>query len=351
MLRPPVHALLATLLMCAATAAYTFHMPEFGRFFQGHNDFLPRYTQARMAGSGRMFDIEADYREQERVAGFHLANTYHNRFPWQALLWSPLGRLPYGTAYWIWIGLNVASFALLVRLWLWPRGYALWGAVYFPVAASLIVGQDALMLALCLAGVLILAERRCDVAAGLLLALCTAKPHLFLLAPVALVARRRWRLLGAAAAGCAVLFGLSFLAAGPDWLGRFAALTQRQALDAGLDVSRRPSVFQLGVNGGTILLAVALAAGFCVAIWRTRTLESGLALAVVGSVLVAPHISVYDLPVLLVALVALPLEGRAGWVRIALLTPVPYWALLNGPPWSFLLPALLISTAPLPPKN
>jgi len=57
------------------------------------------------------------------------------------------------------------------------------------------------MAAACMAGVLLLSNRGRDVPAGLLLALCTAKPHLFLLLPVALVARRRWRLLASASAG------------------------------------------------------------------------------------------------------------------------------------------------------
>ena len=135
------HTALATTVMCLATVGYTYHMPEFSRFFQGHNDFLLRYSQARIVGSGRMYDIEADHQEQERIAGFYIAGSYQVRLPWQALFWAPLGRLPYWTAYWLWIGANLACFALLVPLWLLPRGYVLWGSVYFPVAASIIVGQ------------------------------------------------------------------------------------------------------------------------------------------------------------------------------------------------------------------
>src|SRR5665811_2505594 len=62
----PVHAAIATLLLCVATAGY-FHHIGFARFLAGTNDFLPRYTQARMVGTQQMYSIEAGYREQERI--------------------------------------------------------------------------------------------------------------------------------------------------------------------------------------------------------------------------------------------------------------------------------------------
>src|SRR5450759_483849 len=101
-------------------------MPESARFFLGHNDFLPLYTLGRMVGTDRMYDVEAGYREQDRTVGFHLEGAYHDRFPWQALLLAPLGRLPYLPAYWLWVGLNLACFAILIRFWLLPRDYVLW---------------------------------------------------------------------------------------------------------------------------------------------------------------------------------------------------------------------------------
>jgi hypothetical protein len=342
-MRPSTHTMIATLLLCAATIAYTRHMPEFGRFFAGHNDFLPRYTQGRMVGTGPMYDIEAGYLEQDRTVGFHIAGAYHDRLPWQALLFAPLSRLPYLAAYWLWIATNLACFAVVIRFWLLPRDYVLWGAVFFPVAASIIVGQDSLMTAACLTGVLLLANRGRDVAAGLLLALCTTKPHLFLLVPVALVAQRRWRLLVSAAAGTLGLLAISTAVAGLGWPSQLIAIVKVLGQDAGLDVPLRPSVFQLGVNSATIAAAVLLAIALCAAIWRARTLEAGVAAAILGSILIAPHTSVYDLPLLLIALPALPLGRYSRWLRIVLLTPLPYWGLLRGSPSNAALPLLLLA--------
>src|ERR1039457_2339162 len=116
----PVHAAIATILFCVATVGYAEHV-QFGQFFAGVNDFLPRYTQARMAGSQQMFSIKAGYREQERTFRFRIAGASHARFPWPALLMAPLGRLPYLWAYWIWVGLSLTAFAGLVWTWLLPR--------------------------------------------------------------------------------------------------------------------------------------------------------------------------------------------------------------------------------------
>ena len=111
-----------------------------------------------------------------------------------------------------------------------------------------------------------------------------------------------------------------------------------------LKVGPRPTVFQFGVNRFTVFIALLLAVLFSAAIWRMQTLEGGLAVAVMGSILVAPHAAIYDLPVLLIAIVGLPLEGKSEWLRIALLSPLPYWALLNGSPWQALLPVLILVT-------
>lgn len=341
-LSPGAHAALATFLLCLATVAYTHHMPDFARFRLGINDFLPLYTDARMAGTDHMYDIEAGYREQDQAAGTHIVGAFNVRLPWQALLLAPLARLPYHWAYWIWVGLNLAGFAAFVLVWLLPHDLVLWGATFFPVAAALIVGQDGILLALALAGVLRLAASGRDAAAGLLLALCTAKPHLFLLVPLALIAHRRWRIVSSAALGTVGLLILGTAAAGRDWPERLWLVIKTATGAARVYAMPPPNLFQFGVNAVTIACAVALAAAFGVIAWRTRSLEAGIAAAVVGSFLIAPHTAIYDLPLLLVALPALPLTSYATWMRYALLTPLPYWGILRGMPWSLALPLMLL---------
>jgi Glycosyltransferase family 87 len=256
---------------------------------------------------------------------------------------APLARLPYHRAFWFWVGLKLAGFAALVLVWLLPRGLVLWGATFFPVAASIIQGQDGILLALALAGVLRLAAIRRDTAAGLLLALCTAKPHLFLLVPLALIAHRRWRIVSSAALGTGGLLILGTAAAGRDWPVRLWSVIKAMNGATRVYVMPPPNLFQFGVNPVTIACAAALAAAFGIMVWRIRSLEVGVAAAVVASFLIAPHTAIYDLPLLLVALPVLPLTSLATWIRYALLTPLPYWAALAGMPWSFVLPLMLLA--------
>src|ERR1035437_10930279 len=52
------HAAIATILLCLATMGYMVYIADFSRFFAGTYDFLPRYTQARMVGTGPHFGDE-----------------------------------------------------------------------------------------------------------------------------------------------------------------------------------------------------------------------------------------------------------------------------------------------------
>jgi hypothetical protein len=339
------HAALATIVLCIATVGYTYHMPEFGRFFTGINEFLPHYTQARLAFSPAQYDIEAGYREQESVAGFHIVGAYHDRLPWQSLMMAPLGWLPYNAAYWVWVSLNLLAFAGLVIIWLAPRDFVLWGAAFLPAAACFIRQQDTLMLALCLAGALRLAAKRHDFAAGLVLALCTAKPHLFVLVPLALLAHRRWKIIYGATIGTLGLLLLGTVTAGWDWPARLWTVLEVLGRHTGLDMARRPSVFQFAMSPWTIALAAMVVVGFGTLVWRTRSLEAGIALATLGSILIAPHAAIYDLPLLLVVLPALPLSGWRNRFRLLLFSPLPYWALLNDAPWSTLTLIALMGAA------
>ncbi|MEO8028504.1 MAG: glycosyltransferase family 87 protein [Bryobacteraceae bacterium] len=342
-LPPAAHAALATLVLCIATVCYTFHMPDFTRFLVGMNDFLPRYSQARFVGAGDLYDVKANYREQDHATGMHISGL-PDRLPWEALLMAPLSRLPYLWAYWIWIGINLAAFFLLVLLWLAPRGFALWGAVFFPVAATLILGQDGILLSLCLAGTLLLAKNHQDWAAGLVLALCTAKPHLFVLVPLALIVHRRWSIVYGAIVGTTGLLILGTVAAGWDWPARLWPLLKSMPGDWHA-VGTRPTVFELGVNSVSIAVAIAVAIVFVILIWRSSSLEAGIGAAFIGSLLIAPHGAVYDLPILLVALLAMPLPSHARRLRFALLTPIPYWLLLRGSPWTWVFILMLLATA------
>lgn len=108
------------------------------------------------------------------------------------------------------------------------------GCHILSLAASVIVGQEGLLLTLCLAGAFRLAETRRDMAVGLLSALCTAKPHVFLRVPLALIAHRRWRIVSAVVGAVAPLIA-GTAAAGKDWPMRWMAVARTLAPDTRLN--------------------------------------------------------------------------------------------------------------------
>jgi len=209
-------------------------------------------------------------------------------------------------------------------------------------------------------GLLLLEER--PLLAGGLLALLAVKPHLFLLVPLALLASRRWRALGSAAAVLLVLIAASWLAfGGASWramiadLGGFESAEKLMppttgnaaAVEGFLLWNWQPSVFvmalALGLSRGMAALAQAAtalaAAGAVVWAWvgpGPRTLKA--AVLVVGSLLVSPYLYNYDLVLLILAIAWLGWHGaRQGWLRGEKLMLLVAW----------LLPGLVVPLADL----
>lgn len=109
--------------------------------------------------------------------------------------------------------------------WLWWVTLA-WGALHYPHARAIILGQPATVVFVALALSLWALERKRDFAAGALLALTTIKPQMsFLLLPWLLwwtAWRGRWGVWKGFALAMAVLAGASFLLV-PSWLSDFIA--------------------------------------------------------------------------------------------------------------------------------
>ena len=117
------------------------------------------------------------------------------------LLFLPLGMVPPLMSAVLFQLVSLAG--VFAAVWHWQRtrlarGVLLFGLLLFPAAPlDVMVGQNGFMMAALLLGGLGLLERR-PLWAGALLGLLSAKPQLALLVPLALVAARQWRALGAA---------------------------------------------------------------------------------------------------------------------------------------------------------
>lgn len=315
-------------------------------FLRGQTDFVQLYTGAKLAGTGKLYDAEANYEWHQRLFGARFPAVLHSRPAFYAFLLQPLGWMPYRTAFWLFVSLNVAAAAWVFRRILGPSPPAAsWGAVYPATYLAILWGQDIwLAVALFGASVLMLKRGR-DAEAGLVMSLCSIKAHLFLLVPLVLLAHRRWRVLAGGAAGCAGLFLLGFAGDGPGWLMSYWKLLTGSAIHR--DMGGMPNLQGVSVQLGSPawFLPAAMLAAAAAVVWisaRSRGMDTAVAAALAGSYLLSYHAYPQDALTLLVAFALLPREGLQGWRRAAwhlLASPVPLLCALSGAPWQLVLPA------------
>ncbi len=218
------------------------------------------------------------------------------------------------------LGCFVASLLLLRSLlpalqdrsgWL-PLALALF---FMPVYFAFSAGQNTGLSLLLHSGILAALTRRRDALAGALIAAGLLKPQLFLgLLPLLLIARRPKALaafgLGAALMGVLTLsvFGSAIFA---QWLGALGSPIYQTAI-----VEQAPKMFSwqafwrllLGANTFSSALgwtcAVVVVSGLSVMWRRVLTVDSDVValcygMTVVGSVVMVPHLFVYDLALLI----------------------------------------------------
>jgi hypothetical protein len=156
-------------------------------------------------------------------------------------------------------------------------------------------------LALMAASVLLLVRGR-PFAAGLVMALCGIKFHLFLLLPLVIFRRKLWRFAGGLAAGGAALLAASFAAGGWRWPIEYYQLLQLN------ERNQNSLSYMANLNGlfhrvpySTLWIAL-VSSGVLVAAWYVIprvSLPAAMGLALCGGLLISPHTFIYDLGFLL----------------------------------------------------
>jgi alpha-1,2-mannosyltransferase len=308
------------------------------------SDFVSFYAAGKLAlaGTPALAYDHAAHLLAEQQTGLAAGAVYQHFFypPVYLLLCAPLALLPYYLAYGVFEALTLALFALVMRAVLRERGIG-WLAplLAFPaVWWTLGEGQNSFLTAALLGFFTLLIDTR-PVRAGLLLGALCYKPHFGLLAPVALLAGRRWAALASATAAVAVLVGASVLAfGGASWQAYLLALADsRQVYESGqIEFSGFITPFGaarlLGWAPATayalqgvcaVLMAVLVAV-----VWRGRaSLAQRAAILLVATLLAIPLALIYDQLVALLAIGWLLREAReAGflaWEKLVLLTVYP----------------------------
>ena len=325
------------------------------------HDFLNLYAGASLARDGAFatMDVPEVQLKREREYAPQLPELVpFVRPPFYALLLAPLAWIPFGPAFWAWLGVQAAA---LAGTWVWA--FRRWGAdalifgsMYLPTALGIAHGQDSVLILLIVLGTFALAEREQHFLSGVVLGAGLIKFHLFLLWPVMLLIQRRWKMLAGACAAVTVEALLSLALAGPDGLKKYAALVRMTDLrhlspSPELMVNARSIALNLGIdNIGVIgLVTLAIVMLTLAACWRAP-LWRAIAAASAGSLLVAPHVYGYDLGLLLSGLWLTMFESRtqsgSQGPRIAaavLLTPVPMLLNLAGSPWAAATPLALLA--------
>ena len=317
-------AILGSGLLCAALMV--------GRNVVGGTDFLAFYSGARLVGTGHMYDPEAIWNVQLHAIGKYGPALLYIRLPCFALLLWPLAQLPFTIAKLTWIAFQLLT--VIAAVWLWPGSrrvatiVACWS---FPVLVCLADGTDTTIIFLWLVMWRRLEIHNHPLWAGVALAFCVAKFHLFLFIPLLLLRHRRWLVIQGAAIGLSVLLGLSFLAGGWRWPMDYLHVLAKPSINPNTAVM--PNIHGL-VHGFAPTLEVPLiVATVVLTCWAIFKLDYDDALAITlgGGLLCSFHAYVMDGVLLLPAIILMLERYRSRWpgfIAGVLAAPVPWVAVL-----------------------
>lgn len=336
-------------------------------------DFVSFYAAGALADSGTpelAYNQAAHDDAEQRATAAGIEYRFFYYPPVFLLVCAALSRLPYLAAFLVFETATLALCLIVMREILAERSWsALIPVLAFPaVFWTLGLGQNSFLTAALFGAGTLWIDRRPILAGFCFGALCY-KPHFALLVPVALLAGRHWRALGAAFGSSAALCALSLVVFGWEtWQGFLAAAAVSHTTYASGRINFGGLITPFGgvlLAGGTpnaafmAQAATTLGAGLLVAfVWRR-----GLRLPIRGATLAAatlvaiPVALIYDLMLAAVATAWLVRDpaGLAGWERVALaallvlsMTPpglAEAWRVPAGPIVALALLALIAARA------
>jgi hypothetical protein len=325
-------------------------------------DFSASYVAALLLRDGEGAQLYNQQVEHARHLTLLPAGTVINlpfiTPPTSALLALPLTVFDPGTAFRVWSVIELILLALAVwiaiRAGPWPSSSrrssraatALMALAVGGTYAFLILGQIDGVAALGLAAAYMAWQKDRPALAGFWLALAFAatKPHLAIGLGVWLAARRDWRALGGALAGCAVVAAVSLVLVGPGGIGGFiSALGFAAGNTPGASTLGVPGLVASWLGGGTIAVVIGLAgsllalAGCGLLGARSRgvpqALEVSLAGAAALSLVASPHLLPHDLVILAPAFAWCAARAAATdaapWPGLVTIRLIGAWAILG----------------------
>jgi alpha-1,2-mannosyltransferase len=299
-------------------------------------DFVSFYAAGALADSGTpelAYDQTAHDAAEQHATAAGIEYRFFYYPPVFLLLCAALAYLPYLAAFVVFEAATLALCLLVMRQILAEEGsLALLPVLALPpVFWALGLGQNSFLTAALFGAGTLWIDRR-PILAGLCLGALCYKPHFALLVPVALLAGRHWRALGAALGSAVMLSGLSLIVFGwQTWDGFLAAAAGSHAtytsgqINFGGFVTPFGAVLLAGGTPETAYLAQAaatLGAGLLVAfVWRRGLPLPIRAATLAAATLVAiPVALIYDLMLAAIAAAWLVRDpgGLAGSEKVVL---------------------------------
>lgn len=309
------------------------------RIQDGDNDFLSFYAAAKLVEDDQIYSLGHVFAIQEDVANAVGVHAYIRPPYYAGMLW-PFGRLSYRTALLLWQLINVAALGGFVWIWHKSPYAAVLSFWFFPTWINFGAGQDVALILLWFAISYCLIRKKMDFAAGLVMSLCGAKFHLFLLLPILILARGMWRFGLGVLSGGVCLLAISFGLAGRSWPQEYFDLVW---LNDRLSASQEKMLSMAGFFHGmpcSLCLMIGVALVVACALWfvcRSSDIRFSLAATLCGGLIISPHAYLYDGVMLLPALICLlPLLGTGTTLAVAmgvglctLALPVSYLAFVG----------------------
>jgi len=279
-------------------------------------DFIEFYAAGRIVAAhdtADLYNLDVQARVEHEITAREQWSGFHGFInpPFFALPFVPLAALPYLSAFAVWSALGILMLMGTLRL-IGRLDAAPWVLAFVPVWAAISYGQNSLLSLFILASVYVLLRRGRDGVAGVVLGCLLYKPQLVVLLATLLLLDRRWRalaglgatavLLAAITLGLSVPATLAYLALGHS----FATMLGERGFPTA-KMHSLYSFFVLLLPGHLTAAAVLslLSSLAVLAVVRLRqppyavdTLDQWYATAIWGTVLVSPHVPLYDLSLL-----------------------------------------------------
>ena len=313
-------------------------------------DFLQIWAASAMAKQGQAA-LVYNPAELKRMETAIIGGNFSGLLPWHyppSFLWliMPLASLNYFLALALWLGLSLGGL-LFILYRIFPDRLTIWLALAsIATADNLYFGQGAFLIAIFMGSGLLLLDSHPLLAGALFGLLLNYKPHLAILIFLALLAGRRWRVMGALiTTGAALVMISSWVLGLQTWLAFWKDLSfmRLQLGDANL-WDRMPTVFAaIRLLGGSERLAQSLqvltALGAALSVYWVWSNHASFpirgAVLVAGSLLVTPHACNYDLTLLLLPLAWVAREehdlpwGRLKFLMLGLVWLLPFLNLVS----------------------